>query len=97
MHTKDTVKAIGATIATILIGLFLFWLGGWDIAWKEFIYTKKSLYIDNGIALRFNDRFYGALFSARLFDSPVISWGLGILGALTIIGGVFNNIEDEEK
>lgn len=68
------------------VSIGLLHLGGWYIAWGKYIYgVKTSIYLKNGLAIKFNNGYYGMLFDSRYFDSPAISYVLGFLGICGII------------
>lgn len=83
-------------IGAVVISVGLFYLGGWSIAWNDFIATKKSLYIGHGLAIEFNNRYYGLLFKHRFFDSPVISWIMGLIAFSTLSAGIKSLVDEDE-
>lgn len=75
-------------IGALAVGIGLLYLSGWFIAWNEFIATKKSFYISHGLAIEFNNRYYGFLFKPRFFDSPFISWCIGLISISVLSTGL---------
>ena len=51
--------------------------------------SDAFLVMDDGLAIRINDRYYGTTFTNRFFDSPAISWicMMVAFGPLMIRGG----------
>ena len=84
-------------IGAIVIGVALLYAGGWSIAWNDFIATKKSLYIGHGLAVEFNNRYYGFLFTSRFFDSPVVSWIMGLIAISTLSAGLNALLAEDEE
>jgi hypothetical protein len=85
---NENNKAFHTFLGGLVIGAVLFYFGGWYIGWDEFISTKKSLYLGHGLAVEFNNRYYGLLFKPRFFDSAVISWVMGLISLSAISAGV---------
>lgn len=98
--TSEKNNSLFAFIGGLAIGILLLYVGGWSIAWNDFIATKKSLYIGHGIAIEFNHRYYGFIFKSRFFDSAVISWIMGLISISTLYAGfkaLFAEHEDDEQ
>ena len=71
-----------------LFGLGSLYIGGWYVTWGADLSELSSIYLDHGVAIRFNGSFYGLLFRDRFFDSPAMSWILGVLGVLIVLAGL---------
>lgn len=80
-------------VAALVIGFLLLWIGGWSVAWSEYIATTKSFYLKYGVAVEFNNRYYGFVFGDRWFDSPVISWIMGLAGVGSLAGAASEVVE----
>ena len=92
-NNDDFATFLGA----LAIAIGLLYVSGWYIAWDDFIATKKSLYIGHGIAVEFNNRYYGFLFTSRFFDSPAVSWIMGLIAASTFSAGLNALLEESEE
>ena len=96
METENN-NGFAAFLGALVVGGGLLYVSGWYIAWDDFIATKKSLYIGHGIAVEFNNKYYGILFSSRFFDSPVVSWIIGLIAASTLSAGLNALLEESEE
>ena len=74
-------------ITGVLLGLL--YLTGWSILWGGNLWPKTDavLFMDNGLAFRFNALYYGVNFYNRFFDSPAISWGCMVVFFVILFGG----------
>lgn len=88
--------SLQTAIVLLAIGLIVLWLGGWRIAWAEYLSTSHALYLGDGVAVKFNGLFYGVTFKPKFFDSPMVSWMLGGMGA-TAIAGVIEAIKSQAR
>lgn len=86
-----------AFISGLVIGIGLLYVGGWAIAWNDFVATKKALYVGHGLAIEFNNRYYGFLFKSRFFDSPVVSWILGFIALSSLSAGLKALLTENEE
>ena len=90
--------ATGSVIC-LLIASGLFYGGGWGIYEVQTFFENSSwIMIENGIAIRINNDYFGVGFSDRFFDSPVLSLLCGAAGLfMTFIGLVAALPEPEKK
>lgn len=96
MESEQTMNGFITFIGALVFGLGLLYAGGWSVAWADFIATKKSFYLGHGLAIEFNNRYYGVVFNPRFFDSPVISWVIGIIAFSTVSAGMSALVADED-
>lgn len=96
MQTENN-NGFAAFLGALVVAGGLLYVSGWYIAWDDFIATKKSLYIGHGIAVEFNNKYYGILFTSRFFDSPVVSWIIGLIAASTFSAGLNALLEESEE
>jgi hypothetical protein len=78
-ESTESKFGIGSRIGSLVGGLFLaivvMYFGGWSLVWGQALFSSKAIVTQsNGFAIRFNELYYGAIFSGRFFDSPAISW-----------------------
>lgn len=75
LPTKNK-HATSRIVIILIAAIAIFYIGGWYIVWGTNIWAEAgSIYInlEKGIAIRFNNLYYGMFFKARLFDAPFIS------------------------
>lgn len=71
-------------ILFFVVGIACFYFGGWSLIWNKGIFALGLdsnfegglLYGARGLAIQFNDGFYGIFQSNRFFYSPLVSWVL---------------------
>ena len=87
----DSSGGLGAFVVGIAMAVGILYVSGWSLIWQQQIYSVEAFVLkENGFAVRFNDLYYGASFTTRLFDSPVISWlCLMVALGLTPVGFFF--------
>jgi hypothetical protein len=91
-HANLNNDAGGTFIIGVIIGIVLFYAGGWDILWSEsaslgiFTTPKDFIYeFESGFAMLVNGNYYGLVYENRFFDSSGLSWGLLALGVMLIL------------
>lgn len=104
-----TEKIVASVIIT-LIGVSLFYFGGWDLIFAEkssilsYITNNKGLvFVEEGILIRINRAYYGFVKDTPFFDSPIIQWIMLIfsLGAFSwalqilFFGKIIDNDDNE--
>ena len=83
-------------IATIF-AIGLLYVGGWFLVWDVPYFGKEKILVFdfNCVAILFNNKLYGLMFSDRFFYSPFISWILfGVAVGCFYVGFSHN---DEQK
>lgn len=66
---------LGSFLFIVLGAVAILYVGGWSIVWQQHLFTAKAFILhEHGFAVRFNELYYGAKFTNRFFNSPVISW-----------------------
>lgn len=66
---------IGSLVGGLSLAIAVMYFSGWSLVWGQPLFSSKAIVTQsNGFAIRFNELYYGAIFSNRFFDSPAISW-----------------------